>query len=284
MAPTGCDGTGCVDEPLNAAGSNHQPAAWNRLRCPHPTSQPGEGRGLSLPSPIKPDPVSKATPPPPPPPHPTPPVFPAMYDEIPDYRYRLIDYVGDGIVLGALIGSPYYFIRGLCNSMPSARTGAGLLAVFWALESGMSLARRRREDKWNLIAAGTGTYALVNVRRGARAAARSSLLASMFYVGISLAGLGFAAWHSGVGGLPALVPSRRVSPCRAALRDAAEGSLHTHRIAALLHPPPHAIPDLAPIWQRGGKPLDLCRQPPLFSPAHSLSAMSLLLLASPSRT
>ncbi|KAF8701880.1 hypothetical protein HU200_033207 [Digitaria exilis] len=176
-----------------------------------------------------------------------------MYDEIPDYRYRLIDYVGDGIVLGALIGSPYYFIRGLCNSpsrggrlaggVHAVRTnvprfcgrGAGILAVFWALESGMSLARRRREDKWNLIVAGTGTYALVNVRRGARAAARSSLLASMFYVGISLAGLSFASWHSGVvrsgrecriqGGLPALVPSRRVSPCRAALRDAAEGSV-----------------------------------------------------------
>ncbi|KAF8697324.1 hypothetical protein HU200_035915 [Digitaria exilis] len=29
-----------------------------------------------------------------------------MYDEIPDYRYRLIDYVGDGIVLGWSFGTP----------------------------------------------------------------------------------------------------------------------------------------------------------------------------------
>lgn len=175
-----------------------------------------------------------------------------MYLEIPEYSYRLIDYVGDGFFIGSLIGSPYYFIRGLCNSPSGGRLaggvhavrtnvprfsgrGAGLLAVFWALESGMCLARRRREDMWNSIVAGTGTFALVNIRRGARAAARSSLLASMFYVGIVLADLSFDSWHSGLvrsgrefriqGGLPALVPSRRVSPCRAALRDAAEGSV-----------------------------------------------------------
>lgn len=32
-----------------------------------------------------------------------------MYDEIPVYRYRLIDYVGDGFVLGASFGSPFYW-------------------------------------------------------------------------------------------------------------------------------------------------------------------------------
>ncbi|KAF8697323.1 hypothetical protein HU200_035914 [Digitaria exilis] len=99
----------------------------------------------------------------------------------------------------------------------------------------MSLARRRREDKWNSIAAGTATFGLVNVHRGARAAARWSLIAAVFFVGIELADLSIDSWHSGLvrSGreirmqifLPALVPIRCVSPCRAALGDAADGSV-----------------------------------------------------------
>ena len=117
-----------------------------------------------------------------------------MYGEIPDYRYRLIDYVGDGIVIGSSIGTPYHFTKGFLNSPNGGRLAggvravrtdvprfagrlAGLLAVFWAHESGMSLARRRREDHWNHIIAGIGTYALAIMHRGAPAAARSALLA-----------------------------------------------------------------------------------------------------------
>jgi len=175
-----------------------------------------------------------------------------MYGEIPDYRYRLIDYVGDGIVIGSSIGTPYHFTKGFLNSPNGGRLAggvravrtdvprfagrlAGLLAVFWALESGMSLARRRREDHWNHLVAGAGTYALANIHRGVPAAARSALLAATAIAGLSVADLSFDFWHSRLlrsgrevgekNGLPALVPSRRVTPCRAALRDAPGGSI-----------------------------------------------------------
>ncbi|CAL5006303.1 unnamed protein product [Urochloa decumbens] len=177
-----------------------------------------------------------------------------MYDEIPDYRYRLIDYVGDDILIGSSLGSPFYFIKGLYNSPGGGRLAggvhavhanvplfagrlAGRLAVFSAMGSGMSLARGRKEDPWNTIVAGTGTLGLVNLHRGAPAAARAALLAAAFFIGMAFADFSFDDWHSRLirsGGevrihrwLPALIP--RASPCRAALRDAAGGSVEENR-------------------------------------------------------
>ncbi|CAO2210803.1 unnamed protein product [Urochloa humidicola] len=174
--------------------------------------------------------------------------------EVPDYRYRLIDYVGDGIVIGLSVGSPYHFIKGiyaspnggggrLAGGVRAVRTEAprfagrlaGRLAVIWALESGMSLARGRREDHLNAVVAGTATFGLVNLHRGAPAAARSALLAAAFYVALAEADVGLDVWHSRLirsgrqvgieNGLPALVPVSR-GPCRAAsLADAAGGSI-----------------------------------------------------------
>ncbi|CAO2206594.1 unnamed protein product [Urochloa humidicola] len=171
--------------------------------------------------------------------------------EVPDYRYRLIDYVGDGILIGLSIGSPYHFLKGLYASPSGGRLAggvravrteaprfagrlAGRLAVFWALESGMSLARGRREDHLNSIVAGTAVYGFVNLHRGAPAAAGCALLAAACFVGLSAADKGTDIWHSRLirsgreirieNGLPALVPVRR-GPCRAALGDAATGSL-----------------------------------------------------------
>ncbi|CAO2206703.1 unnamed protein product [Urochloa humidicola] len=178
-----------------------------------------------------------------------------MYDEIPEYRYRLIDYVGDGILVGSSLGSPFYFIKGLYNSPSGGRLAggvhavranvphfagriAGRMAVFSALESGMSLARHK-EDQWNTIVAGTGTFGLVNLHRGAPAAARAALLGAAFFGGMEFADFSFDSWHSRLvrsgreirmqGWLPALVPIRRASPCRAALRDAAGGSVEENR-------------------------------------------------------
>ncbi|CAL5012047.1 unnamed protein product [Urochloa decumbens] len=159
--------------------------------------------------------------------------------EVPDYRYRLIDYVGDGILIGLSIGSPYHFIKGLYTS-PSPSGGclaggvhairteapcfagriAGRVAVFWALESGMSLARGR-EDHLNSIVAGTTVYGLVNLHRGSPAVTRSALLAAACFTGLSVADKGVDIWHSRLirsgceirteNGLPALVPVRRGS-------------------------------------------------------------------------
>ncbi|CAO2187982.1 unnamed protein product [Urochloa humidicola] len=181
-----------------------------------------------------------------------------MYLEIPAYRYRLIDYVGDGILIGSSLGPPFYFTKGLYNSPSGGRLAggvhavranvprfagmiAGRLVVFSVLESGMSLARGRRKDQWNTIVAGTGTYGLDHLRRGgAPAAARGALLAAAFFVGMALAEFSFDDWHSRLvrsgreirmqGWLPAFVPIRRASPCRAAaLGDAAGCSIEESR-------------------------------------------------------
>ncbi|CAL5012051.1 unnamed protein product [Urochloa decumbens] len=171
--------------------------------------------------------------------------------EVPDYRYRLIDYVGDGIVIGLSIGSPYHFIKGLYASPNGGRLAGGIhavrteaprfagrlagrLAVIWALESGLSLARSWREDRLNTVVAGTAIFGLVNLHRGAPAAARSAFLAAAFYVALAAADMGIDEWHSRLvrsgrrvgfeNGWPVLVPVTR-GPCQAALADAAGGSI-----------------------------------------------------------
>jgi import inner membrane translocase subunit TIM17 len=101
----------------------------------------------------------------------------AIYGKIPDYRYRLIDYVGDGIMIGSTTPPAPGAAHAPSNVPCFDGKLAGRLAVLWALESGMSLAHRRREDHWNHIVAGIGTYALAIMHRGAPAAARSALLA-----------------------------------------------------------------------------------------------------------
>ncbi|KAF8697447.1 hypothetical protein HU200_036048 [Digitaria exilis] len=123
------------------------------------------------------------------------------YGEISDYRYRLIDYVGGGFSLSAVFGSAYHFASGFRNSPsggrlaggvravrtkvpPFAGRGGALLAVIWAIESGMCLARGRREDHWNTIVAGTATCGLAYARRGAPAATLHALLGAATFAGV----------------------------------------------------------------------------------------------------
>ncbi|XP_062195270.1 mitochondrial import inner membrane translocase subunit TIM17-3-like [Phragmites australis] len=125
---------------------------------------------------------------------------------------RFIDFVGDGFLLGAAGGSTFHFIRGLRSSPNGGRLAggaqavrangprvAGLLgaysAVFCSFETAISLARRR-EDPWNSIAAGAASTGLLNMRRGASAAALSALLGTTVVV-VAL-GLDWTVseWHS----------------------------------------------------------------------------------------
>ncbi|RCV30828.1 hypothetical protein SEVIR_6G137600v4 [Setaria viridis] len=134
------------------------------------------------------------------------------YVEISDYRYRLIDYVGDGFVLGASFGSAFHFIRGLRNSPDGGRLAGGVravrtnvprvagrggacLALFWAVESATCLARRR-DDLWNSIAAGAATGGLFNVHRGAPAATLFALLGAASFVGLAGALWSVDLWNS----------------------------------------------------------------------------------------
>lgn len=59
----------------------------------------------------------------------------------------------------------------------------------------MSLARQR-EDHWNSILAGTASYGLLNVHRGASAAALSALYGATFFAGLAGAYLAVESWHS----------------------------------------------------------------------------------------
>ncbi|WVZ77677.1 hypothetical protein U9M48_025517 [Paspalum notatum var. saurae] len=136
------------------------------------------------------------------------------YGEIRDHRYRLIDYVGDGFLVNASYGSAVHFVRGLIsNSSHGGRLAAGVraarthalryggaggtgMAIFWACESAMFLARGRREDPWNFIAAGAGTFGLCSARRGAAGAALFALLGAASCAGIAGAWWASESWYS----------------------------------------------------------------------------------------
>ena len=170
----------------------------------------------------------------------------AMYNDIPDHRYRFVDLVGDAFVVGAGCGSTFHFVKGfrsspakggggrlaaavraVCTNTPRVSGSFGAaMAVICALESAVSLARQR-EDHWNSILAGTASYGLLSVRRGASAAALSALYGATFFTGLAGAYLAAESWHGRLlasgrewrikDGLPALVPIRRISipPCPA---------------------------------------------------------------------
>lgn len=137
-----------------------------------------------------------------------------MYGDIPDYRYRIMDYVGDGFLVGGSLGSAFHFIRGFKNSPSDGRrlaggiravrtnlprvagsSGAGL-AVFSAFESAMFLARGGREDHWNSIAAGAAAFGLAKARRGALAATLFALLGAATFAGLAGARWTVELWHS----------------------------------------------------------------------------------------
>ncbi|TVU05994.1 hypothetical protein EJB05_49181, partial [Eragrostis curvula] len=154
-----------------------------------------------------------------------------LYDAIPEFRYRLIDLTGVGFVLGAGGGSAFHFIRGLRGSPGGARLVSGLravgtygprvagrwgayLAVLGALETSMTLARRREEseDPWNSIAAAAATGGLFGMRRGAPAAARSALVGATL-----IAGLMGASWAIDIHEARAPAPATR--PCWTSTRQ-----------------------------------------------------------------
>ncbi|CAO2187987.1 unnamed protein product [Urochloa humidicola] len=127
-----------------------------------------------------------------------------FYGEISDYRYRLVDYVGEGFLIGSSFGSAFHFLKGLRNSPSGGRLAGGVhavrknvprvagratasLALFWAFESAAGLARGRIYDHWNSVPAGAATLAIVNARRGASAAALFALLGATTFAGLAVA-------------------------------------------------------------------------------------------------
>ncbi|CAO2188208.1 unnamed protein product [Urochloa humidicola] len=120
------------------------------------------------------------------------------YGKIPDRRRRFISFVGDGFVVGLVSSSAFHFLSGLRGSPRGGRLAGGAqavrakapafacwlgayAAVFFSLETAMSIARPR-EDSWNSIAAGAASSCLLEMRRGARAAALSALIGAAVVV------------------------------------------------------------------------------------------------------
>ncbi|CAL5002491.1 unnamed protein product [Urochloa decumbens] len=126
------------------------------------------------------------------------------YGEISDYRYRLVDYVGDGFLIGSSFGSAFHFLKGLRNSPSGRRLAGGVhavrknvprfagrsaasLALFWAIESATCLARGGIDDHWNSVPAGAATFGIFSARRGAPAAALFALLGATTFSGFAVA-------------------------------------------------------------------------------------------------
>jgi mitochondrial import inner membrane translocase subunit TIM17 len=124
-------------------------------------------------------------------------------DEHPIFSYRVIEYVGKAYQVAAVVGSVFYFIKGLRS--PSAgrldAVAGGVLAakanvprfvslnaayagVFCAVESAVSRAGGRDDDHWDMVAAGAATSGFFSLRRGAAATARSAFLGATAAAGV----------------------------------------------------------------------------------------------------
>ncbi|KAK3123353.1 hypothetical protein QOZ80_8AG0629190 [Eleusine coracana subsp. coracana] len=158
-------------------------------------------------------------------------------DELPEFRYRLIDYVGLSYLIGAGGSSAFHLVRGLRNSPSSGRlagavraVGANVppfaagcvayAAVYCAVESAVSRARRRDQDHWNSIAAGAVTSGLFQVHRGAAAAARSTLFGATLFAAT-------AVFEVSLGRLVSLVPQmyRRLPASVALITEGEQGHI-----------------------------------------------------------
>jgi mitochondrial import inner membrane translocase subunit TIM17 len=135
-----------------------------------------------------------------------------LYDEIPEYRRRLIDYVGDSFFIAGAAGSGFHFVKGLLNSPNGSRLAGGASAartnalrvagncgvyagVLCSFKRAIYLARRR-EDHWNLIAAGAASSGVFSIRMGALAAARSALLGATMFAGVAAFYWAAESWES----------------------------------------------------------------------------------------
>ncbi|KAJ1295960.1 hypothetical protein BS78_01G262400 [Paspalum vaginatum] len=103
---------------------------------------------------------------------------------------RILVDVGTGFGIGALGGSAFHFLKGLYQSPNGHRIAGGATAVrmgapgvagAFAVWSGLFSASdcalvsaRRKEDPWNSIAAAACTGAVMHLRQGLRAAAKSA--------------------------------------------------------------------------------------------------------------
>ncbi|KAF8728983.1 hypothetical protein HU200_018289 [Digitaria exilis] len=118
------------------------------------------------------------------------------YIHLPGARRHFIDEVGRDFWGGILYGSTCHFLRGLRHSpnggrlaggARAARANAPRVAGSWAAFFGLWCAfenaafhARRRDDPWNAVASCAAASAFVELRRGARVAARAGVAGAVF--------------------------------------------------------------------------------------------------------
>lgn len=118
---------------------------------------------------------------------------------------RILDDIGGAFSMGAVGGSAYHFIKGMKNSPKGERLLGGTQAVrlnapriggSFAVWGGLfstfdcsMVYLRQKEDPWNSIAAGAATGGFLQLRQGARSAARSAIFGGVLLGLIEGAGI-----------------------------------------------------------------------------------------------
>ncbi|KAF8698769.1 hypothetical protein HU200_035027 [Digitaria exilis] len=112
------------------------------------------------------------------------------YIHLPGARRHFIDEVGRGFWGGIMYGSTCHFLRGLRHSPNGARAAranaprvAGSWAAFfglWCAFENAAFHARRRDDPWNAVAGCAAASAFVELRSGARVAARAGVAGAVF--------------------------------------------------------------------------------------------------------
>lgn len=118
---------------------------------------------------------------------------------------RILDDIGGAFSMGAVGGSAWHFIKGMKNSPKGERLIGGTQAVrlnaprlggSFAVWGGLfstfdcsMVYLRQKEDPWNSIAAGAATGGFLQLRAGARSAARSAIFGGVLLGLIEGAGI-----------------------------------------------------------------------------------------------
>ncbi|KAG0570568.1 hypothetical protein M758_6G164600 [Ceratodon purpureus] len=118
---------------------------------------------------------------------------------------RILDDIGGAFSMGAVGGSAWHFIKGMKNSPKGERLMGGTQAVrlnapriggSFAVWGGLfstfdcsMVYLRQKEDPWNSIAAGAATGGFLQLRAGARSAARSAIFGGVLLGLIEGAGI-----------------------------------------------------------------------------------------------
>lgn len=152
---------------------------------------------------------------------------------------RILDDVGGAFGMGAVGGSAFHFLKGIYNSPNGERLAGGVngvrmnaprvggsFAVWGGLFSVFDCSMvyvRQKEDPWNSIIAGAATGGFLQLRQGARSAARSAMFGGVLLALIEGAGIMLNRFLSSPQNFPPMIeeqPGMAMPPNVAAMAGA----------------------------------------------------------------